>query len=99
MRTALNSLKLQRPRSVNDALKMLRDDSELIPIAGCTDVYVGMNFGTLSGSRFIDLWPLDVLRKITMTNGTLSIGALASYTDVIKSRHVRRALPMLIESA
>lgn len=78
---------------------MLRDDPDLVPLAGCTDLYVSVNFGTLAGSRFLDLWPLDPLRRITLADGTLVIGALATYTEIIRSRHVRKLLPMLVESA
>ena len=38
----------------------------LTPIAGCTDVYVGLHFGTLSERRFIDLWDLKELRGISV---------------------------------
>lgn len=99
MRTAIAPLELKRARTVKDALNMLRDDAELVPLAGCTDLYVAVNFGTLSGSRFLDLWPLEPLRKITISGDTLVIGALATYTDIIKSRHVRKHLPMLVESS
>jgi CO/xanthine dehydrogenase FAD-binding subunit len=99
MRTATSALELKRPRTLKDALNMLRDDTQLVPLAGCTDLYVAVNFGTLSGSRFLDLWPLEPLRRISMSEGTLTIGAMATYTDIIRSRHVRRLLPMLVESA
>jgi xanthine dehydrogenase small subunit len=99
MRTATDALDLRRPRTVKDALNMLRDDSQLVPLAGCTDLYVAVNFGTLTGSRFLDLWPLEPLRRISLTNDTLVIGALATYTEIIKSRHVRKHLPMLVDSA
>lgn len=78
---------------------MLRDDPELVPIAGTTDVYVSLNAGTLAASRFIDLWPLDELRGIRTRNGAVTIGALATYTDLIRSTTVRRRLPMLVEAA
>ena len=99
MRTATNALELQRPRTLDEALQMLRDDSEIVPLAGCTDLYVAVNFGTLSGSKFLDLWPLEPLRRIRLSNGTLTIGALATYTEIIRSRHVKRHLPMLVDSA
>jgi CO/xanthine dehydrogenase FAD-binding subunit len=99
MRTATSALALHRPKSVPDGLKMLRDESDLIPLAGGTDLYVAVNFGTLPGSRFLDLWPLDPLRRITLSGDTLVIGALATYTQIIHSRHVRKLLPMLVESA
>ena len=78
---------------------MLRDEPGLVPLAGCTDLYVAVNFGTLTGSRFLDLWPLVPLRRITASNDTLIIGAMATYTEIIRSRHVRKLLPMLVESA
>ena len=45
---------------------MLAGDPTLTPIAGCTDVYVGLHFGTLKEQRFIDLWQLDELRGIAI---------------------------------
>jgi xanthine dehydrogenase small subunit len=99
MRTAINALELRQPRSLNEALGMLRDDPALIPLAGCTDLYVSVNFGTLDGSRFLDLGPLAALRRISVSNDTLVIGALTTYTEIIRSRHVRKLLPMLVDAA
>lgn len=99
MRTATSTLDLRRPRTLKDALMLLRDDPSLVPLAGCTDLYVSVNFGTLSATRFLDLWPLEPLRKITLREDALVIGALATYTEIIQSRHVRKRLPMLVESA
>jgi CO/xanthine dehydrogenase FAD-binding subunit len=78
---------------------MLRDEGPLVPLAGCTDVYVGLNFGTLPAKRFIDLWPLDDLRAIRITDGALSIGALATYTELNRSPLVRKRLPILAAAA
>jgi CO/xanthine dehydrogenase FAD-binding subunit len=99
MRTAVSSLQLLQPRTVSEALKMLRDETPLVPLAGCTDVYVGLNFGTFPAKRFIDLWPLDDLRAIRITDGVLSIGALATYTELIRSPLVRKRLPILAAAA
>src|SRR6187551_3050795 len=74
-------------------------DEQRTPIAGATDLYVALNFGTLVPRRFVDIWPLDELRQITVRNDTLVIGALATYTDAIKSRDVARRLPMLVEAS
>ena len=99
MRTAVSRLELLRPRSVRDALRMLRDDGPLTPLAGATDLYVSLNFGTLDSTRFLDLWSLDPLRRITLRGDLLSIGALATHTSLIRSRLVRRRLPMLARAA
>ena len=90
---------LLAPRSLADALKMLRDEGPLTPMAGCTDLYVALNFGTLQDTRFLNLWRLDGLRRIEVRRGLLSIGALATYTDVMRSTDVRKRLPMLAAAA
>ena len=99
MRTAIAPLELVRPKTIHDALGMLRDDPELVPLAGCTDLYVALNFGTLEGRRFLDLWRLERLKKINVKDGVLEIGALATYSSIVASRTVRKWLPMLIDAA
>ena len=78
---------------------MLDGDPSLTPIAGCTDVYVSFQFGTMKQQRFIDLWPLDELRGITVNGDTLRVGALTTYTELIQSKHVERRVPMLAAAA
>jgi CO/xanthine dehydrogenase FAD-binding subunit len=90
---------LLEPRSLGDAVKMLRDEGPLVPLAGCTDLYVALNFGTLRPMRFLNLWNLDALRGIDLRRTMLRIGALATYTDIIKSAAIRRRLPMLAAAA
>ena len=99
MRTALSLLTLLRPLDLTEALVMLRDEGPLTPIAGCTDVYVGLQFGALADERFIDLWPLRELRGISGDRETLRLGALTTYTDIIGSALVKRRLPMLVAAA
>jgi CO/xanthine dehydrogenase FAD-binding subunit len=86
---------LLTPRSVREALRMLRDEGPLTPMAGCTDLYVGLNFGTLADTRFLNLWPLEPLRRIEARGNVLSIGALATHSDIIRSPLVRSRIPML----
>ena len=90
---------LLEPRSLADALKLLRDEGPLVPMAGCTDLYVSLNFGTLKEARFLNLWRLSALRTIEMRGDLLSIGALATHTDLIRSPLVRRRVPMLASAA
>jgi xanthine dehydrogenase small subunit len=90
---------LLEPRSLRDALRMLDGEGPLVPMAGCTDLYVSLNFGTLAATRFLNLWGLDELRSIALRSGVLSIGALCTYTDIIRSRAVQARLPMLVAAA
>jgi CO/xanthine dehydrogenase FAD-binding subunit len=88
-------MSLERPRSLKAALSMLAADPSLVPIAGCTDVYVGLHFGTMPQRKFIDLWGLNELRGISVNGGVLTIGALTTYTELIESAVVRKRVPML----
>src|SRR6202171_1072987 len=96
---SVTNRQLLEPRSLGDALKMLRDEGPLVPMAGCTDLYVSLNCGPLRETRFLDLWRLEALRKIEQRGRLLSIGALATCTDLIRSAAVNRWLPILVAGA
>lgn len=99
MQSSFANLGLLEPTSLRDALKMLRAEESLTPMAGCTDLYVALNFGTLKETRFINLWRLDGLRRIDDRRGVLLIGALVTYTQLMRSSSVRKRLPMLVAAA
>ena len=98
MRVATSELDVRRAASVDDALHALRDEGRS-PIAGCTDVFVALNFGTTRARRFVDIFSLDELRAITVRGDTLVMGALATWTELRRARVVRDRLPMLVEAA
>lgn len=77
---------------------MMRDEART-PIAGATDLYVALNFGTLAPRRFVDIWSLDELRGISTRGDALALGALTTYTAVIRSPLVAERLPMLAEAS
>ena len=98
MRTAISELDCRRATSLAEALEILRDEPRM-PIAGATDVYVGLNFGTLPIREYLDIWGVDELRGISIERDHLVLGALATYTDCIRSREVVEWLPMLVEAS
>jgi CO/xanthine dehydrogenase FAD-binding subunit len=91
--------RLRTPRSLRDALRMLDGEGPLTPMAGCTDLYVALNLGALKGASFLNLWRLEPLRRIAVRDGGLSIGALCTYTDLMRSRLVQSRVPMLVAAA
>jgi len=100
MRPSVTSLEVIRCRSLGDALSALHEYGDaVVPLAGCTDLYVALNAGTLAATRFLDLWALDELRGIESHGDTLRLGALSTYRDVLASPLVRAHLPMLAEAA
>lgn len=98
MRTAIAGLDVVRATSLDHALGVLKAEPRT-PLAGTTDLYVELNFGTLKPRAFLDIWAVDQLRGITLRGDTLVIGALATFTSLIRSPLVQARLPMLVEAA
>ncbi|HEX9103839.1 MAG TPA: FAD binding domain-containing protein, partial [Polyangia bacterium] len=93
-----------RPRHLKDALMMLRvaadEGRPLVPLAGGTDLFVTLNAGAKPAARYLDLWRLDKLRGVDGDGKRrLSFGGLATFTDCIESKAVRKKLPILVEAA
>ena len=55
---------------------MLRNEGPLTPLAGATDLYVALNFGTLESTRFLNLWALT--RSAASRCGTTPSGSARS---------------------
>jgi CO/xanthine dehydrogenase FAD-binding subunit len=99
MKTATTTLDLRPARTLDEALRILADDGPRVPLAGCTDVFVNLHFGTTSDRRFLNLWALDELRGISADGGVLRLGALTTYTEMIRSVVVREWLPSMVAAS
>jgi CO/xanthine dehydrogenase FAD-binding subunit len=99
VRSATRDSALHRARSLEAAVRVLVEHPGAVPLAGCTDVYVALQFGQRPGEHYLDLTPLAALRRITTRGDVLVMGALATYTELQRSRLVRARLPMLVEAA
>ena len=94
------TLALERPRSLKTALSMLAGDPTLTPIAGCTDVYVGLHFGTLPGAAASSTSGTSTSCAASASKGdVLRIGALTTYTEIIESKLVQKRVPMLVAAS
>lgn len=103
MRTAVSALEVLRPKSLSEAVGMLRTAARagepLTPVAGGTDLFVYLNAGTLPDRRFLDVWPLRELRGIEAVSGGLRLGAGETMTHLRESGAVRRLFPALAAAA
>jgi xanthine dehydrogenase small subunit len=91
------------PRALADAYAILAEAdpaTPVRPVAGGTDLLVALT-GELGEppTSVIDLWAIDGLRGITIDEGTLSLGALTTYTDIRRSPLCREHVPALVEAA
>jgi CO/xanthine dehydrogenase FAD-binding subunit len=89
---------LLRPRSPREALQLLGDHPNALPIAGGTDLMVAWNAGALAGRTFLDVSPLREWARIRTQKDAVLAGALATHTDLLRHPLVRSRLPLLAEA-
>ena len=100
MRSYLPAFELRRAASLQDVVDTLaREPGVWRPFAGGTDLMVLLEAGALRHERFISLWGIPELRGIERRDGALAIGALTTYTDLLRDAAVRADFPMLCEAA
>src|SRR5215210_592438 len=100
MRAYLPAYDLVVPRTLNDALALLRDEPGVWrPLAGGTDLMVLLEAGRLEHRKFFSVAGLAELRGIEESDGHVTLGALTTYTDVRRSDTLSRTFPMLGRAA
>ena len=100
MRTPLAEYELRAPRSLGEALDLLANVEEpWMPLAGGTDLMVLLEAGKLPPGRYISLWHLRELRQIEVAETYAVLGALTTYTDVLRHPTLTEMLPLLGHAA
>lgn len=97
MRTAIPQLEMVAPATLDAALGLV--EQGWTPFAGGTDLMVMLDAGKLTSHRFAGLWNLPELHGIHPAHGGISIGALATYTEIRRSPIVQAQFPLLDQSA
>ena len=100
MRGFIPSYQLTTPASLADALSLLASDPGVWkPFAGGTDLMVLLEAGRLQHQNYINIWQLDELRGIEVTESHVTLGALSTYTDVQANQVLSTEFPMLCQAA
>jgi len=88
------------PATLQDAYRLLAERSPSLKIiAGGTDLMVLMNTHLLGSSEFLNIWLIDELRGISDEGDYLRIGALTTYTELIRSPIVVKHCPALVAAS
>jgi CO/xanthine dehydrogenase FAD-binding subunit len=100
MRSFVPSYELETPRDLGSALeKLAREPGHWKPFAGGTDLMVLLEAGKLAHRKFVNIWNLDELRRIEMTPEHITIGSLATYTQVRSHETLSQEFPLLGRAA
>jgi CO/xanthine dehydrogenase FAD-binding subunit len=93
-------MKVASVRTLREALTALRDAGPAARIlAGGTDLMVELESGRTTPESIVDVWRVDELRGIVETADGVTIGALASCTDLLESACIARHADILVEAA
>lgn len=92
---------IEEPRSLDAAVDLLRDaDDSVRPIAGGTGLTLLMRYGFFEPSRLVSLrrLPAELARIEAEPDGSLTIGALATASDLERSAAIAEHAPTICEA-
>ena len=98
MRSLLAAYQMRRAGTLDEALTILAE-GDWTPFAGGTDLMVLLEAGKLPKRRFLDLWSIAELRGIFAADGTVTLGALSTYTDLLESPILSAEYPLICAAA
>ena len=100
MRAYVPAYDLRVPRDLTETLALLvAEPGVWRPLAGGTDLMVLFEAGKLEHLRLVNIWGLRELRGITVEESAVTLGALTTYTDVLRHPIVRGEFPLLSSAA
>lgn len=96
----ISTIEVHSPRTLAEAYEVLRQRSpHLQVLAGGTDLMVSLNLRLIAPREILNIWGLDELRGIRWQDDRLRIGALTTYTQIIRSPLVAEHCPILVDAA
>jgi CO/xanthine dehydrogenase FAD-binding subunit len=100
MRSNVANYELIAPASLDAVLQILADSPDhYTPIAGGTELMVGLGAGRLQPKKLISLWNLEELRFIEVTPDAVIIGAGTTFTDIRKHPVIAAEFSILAQAA
>lgn len=94
-----NLTNIMEPEIMLEALKMLGSNPKLKIIAGGTDVLIRIHHGDMEEVELLSIRNIKNLREITLLEDeTISIGAMASFSDIFRNNIINKYVPILAEA-
>lgn len=93
-------INILEPETMAEALEMYNSNPNLKVIAGGTDVLIKLHHGSMEEVELLSIRKIKGLDKITlMEDGTISIGAMANFSQIFRDDIINRYIPVLAEGA
>jgi len=88
------------PNTIEEAIELLwQAEGKAKVIAGGTDLVIGLRSGDYTPQSIIDITRIEGLRKIGEKNGTVSIGAAVTHSEIASSTLVKKYGKILSDAA
>ena len=88
------------PKTIEEVIDLLwKTEGKTKIIAGGTDLVIGLRDGDHSPQFIIDITRIEELRKVEEKDGTISIGAAATHSEIASSPMVKRYGKVLSDAA
>ncbi len=88
------------PINLTDALNMLSSNPKLKVIAGGSDVLIRLHHGNMEAVELLSLRKIKALDEINIgTDGSISIGAMSSFSTIFRNELINKYIPILAEAA
>lgn len=96
----ISTITVHTARTLTEAYEQLQAHAGRIKIlAGGTDLMVTLNARVETHAAYLNIWPLAELRGITETAASVRLGALSTYTQIMRAPLVQQHARMLGEAA
>ncbi len=100
MRAYVNAFAAHTPRHLAEALEVLAGAPNVWqPLAGGTDVMVAFTAGKLPHRSFMNIWQLQELRGICVAEDEVVLGALTTYSDILRHPLLCSEFPVMAAAA
>jgi len=96
----IGDIKVQSVKRLREAYSWLDEFGRIGKVlAGGTDLMVYLNARSLMMPAYLDIWRIEELRTIEDEGNSILLGALTTYTDIIKSSIIAKYAPILVEAS
>lgn len=93
----VQEFKYFKPKSIKEAIAFLLGHKNSFVLAGGTDLVGELKNGMVSPGAIIDIKGITKLTGIDFNAKVLKIGALVTFSDLIKSGIIREHFPLIVE--
>lgn len=90
-----SEFKYYAPEDLGEALEIIANPEEIVPLAGGTDLLVNMENDAVKPEAVMDIKNIPSLKELKIENNTLYIGAAVTCNQFLASREISEQTPLL----